>query len=114
MLLEYHVGSAKDELLDAIDKINGGQALLQRAHRVRDELGSKFGEMESLLMRSNLDASGHDTATRALNNFANHFSDIDLSQANHSDLMHEIQDESAKLLSMVRLSTRAPIHSPNW
>merc|ERR1719502_1984158 len=66
MLLEYHVGSAKDEILDAIDQINGGKSLVQRAHRVRDALESKFDEMHNLLMRSNLDASGHETTTRAL------------------------------------------------
>merc|ERR1719198_896157 len=58
--------------------------------------------MQSLLAQSSLDASGHATATRALDKFANHFSDVDLSQANHTQLMHEIQSESAILLNTVQ------------
>lgn len=104
MLLDYHVGSAKDEVLDAVEAIGGG-SLLQRAHRVKDELGSKFGEMQSLLTHSQLDASGHATATHALNKFADHFSNVDLSKANHTQLLHDIQSESATLLGMVQVAS---------
>jgi len=68
MLLDYHTGAAKDEILTAIDSL-GGESVLDRAHETKKQLLGTFAQMRALLMSSNLASAGHTTATRALNRF---------------------------------------------
>ena len=102
MLLDYHTGAAKDEILDAIHGI-GGKSLLERAHETKEQLLDTFAQMRTMLMSSNLASAGHTTATRALNRFAARFSDPDTS--NHTQLMREIASEATTLLSTLHAAS---------
>jgi len=107
MLLEYHTGTAKDELMEAIDSLqppHDDDDLLENAHEVQAQLLGMFTEMGSML-NANLDAGGHATATRALDSFAARFSAPDPLTSNHTKLMHELASESTSLLNTVRAAS---------
>jgi len=119
MLMEYHTGVAKDEVLEKVAGVATNVAdlaclkddscgdLLEMSNNPRavtTRLHGMFSEMSGMLS-GNLDAAGHATATRALNMFSARFSNIDPLTSNKTQLMHELASESTVLLNTVRAAS---------
>jgi len=104
MLLKYHVGSAKDEIMQAIGALP--QSVVEQTHQVKAQLQGMFTEMGTML-NGNLDAAGHATVTRALDMFAARFSKShpSTSAANHKKMVHELVSRATMLLSTVKVAS---------
>ncbi|MAD33197.1 MAG: hypothetical protein CMJ88_05515, partial [Planctomycetes bacterium] len=108
-LLDYHVGSAKDEILYSLDsmKVDLNLGLVQRAKQAKSDLQGMFTEMKSLLS-TNMDANSQSTAARALERFTTRFSDTGRFASNDTAMVHEtiseLAKESTSLLSTMKVA----------